>query len=310
MKRFLREILLKNWNLKATAILLTLILWMFVRGEPGPERVVAVPLEVLLPRQMEITNERPLTIDVTMRGAGFSNFQPQPTCIVDLQEASEGEHMVNLTPENVSFPQGSRVEVLHLNPARIEIKLERTLSKEVDIVVPIEGEPAKGFEIYDTSLKPERVVVSGPRSIIEPLEKISTETIPITDQKQAASFFVRLNPGDRAIRTALTNPVQVDIRIGPRRLRHTVDKVPVVVEADGYTVSPKQISIRVLAPPEAIEKLTPESFTVAIDARELESLELPSKVKPMIQLPEAFKDTVVVQSSQPSEVTVSSLKKQ
>jgi YbbR domain-containing protein len=308
MKRFLREYLLKNWNLKVTAILLTLILWLFVRGEPGPERIVAVPLEVLLPRQMEITNERPLTIDVTMRGPAFSNIQPQPTCIVDLQEASEGEHRVNLTPENVSIPQGSRIEVLHLNPARIDIKLERTLSKKVGIVVPIQGEPAQGFEIYDKSSKPNSVMASGPRSRIEPLEEISTEAISIADQKQTASFYVRLNPGDSAIRTALTNPVEVNIRVGPRRSRHTVKQVPIVLEDEAFAVSPKDISVRVLAPPEAIEKLTAETFTVTIDPKELETSEFPAELKPIIRLPEAFKDTVVIQSSQPPEVTVRRLK--
>jgi len=93
MKRFFQELLLENWSLKLTAVLLSLILWLFVRGEPGPERVVAVPLEVLLPRQMEITNQRPTSVEVTMRGAAFSNMlfsQPLPTCIIDLQDAKEG----------------------------------------------------------------------------------------------------------------------------------------------------------------------------------------------------------------------------
>jgi YbbR domain-containing protein len=208
----------------------------------------------------------------------------------------------------VSIPQGSRIEVLHLNPARIDIKLERTLSKKVGIVVPIQGEPAQGFEIYDKSSKPNSVMASGPRSRIEPLEEISTEAISIADQKQTASFYVRLNPGDSAIRTALTNPVEVNIRVGPRRSRHTVKQVPIVLEDEAFAVSPKDISVRVLAPPEAIEKLTAETFTVTIDPKELETSEFPAELKPIIRLPEAFKDTVVIQSSQPPEVTVRRLK--
>ena len=62
MKRFFKEYFLENWTLKATALLLALILWLFVRGEPGAERVVAIPLEVRISHQMEITNERPATI--------------------------------------------------------------------------------------------------------------------------------------------------------------------------------------------------------------------------------------------------------
>ena len=304
MNRFLREYILKNWSLKVTAILLTLILWLFVHGEPGPEREVAVPLEVLVPRQMEITNERPSTINVTMRGS----IQPLPTCIVDLQEASEGEHTVVLTPDNVRIPQGSRIQVLHLNPAQFEIKLEQTLSKEVDIVVPIQGELPKGFEVYRKSSQPDRMIVRGPRSQIESLEEISTEAISIADLKQTTSFFVRLSLGDRPIRPASTDPIQMDIRVGPRRSRHTVKQVPIIFEEDIYALSPKEISVRVLAPPEVIEDLTPEIFTIALDPEDLETLELPAKVTPIVELPDTFTDTVDIEGSQPSEVTISRLK--
>jgi hypothetical protein len=303
MKRFLREVLLKNWNLKLTAILLTLILWLFVKGELGAEKVVALPLEVLVPRQMEITNDPPATIVVTMRGS----IQPLPTCIVNLQEASEGEHTVMLTPQNVREPQGSRIEVLHLNPAQIVIKLEQTLSKEVDIIVPIQGELPKGFEIYRKSSQPDRMTVSGPRSQMESLEEISTEAISIADLKQTTSFFVRLSLGDRPIRPASTDPIQMDIRVGPRRSRHAVKQVPIIFEEDVYAVSPKAISVRVLAPPEVIKDLAPEIFTVAIDPEDLETLELPAKVTPIIELPDTYADTVDIEGSQPSEVTVSRL---
>jgi len=303
MKRFLREVILKNWHLKATAILLTLILWLFVHGEPGTERVVAVPLEVLIPKQMEITSERPATIDVTMRG----NIQPLPTCIVDLQEASEGEHTVILNPDNVRIPQGSRIQVLHLNPAQIAIKLEQTLSKQVDIVVPIQGEVPKGFEIYRKSSQPEKMVISGPRSQIESLEELSTEAISIAGLKQTTSFFVRLSLGNRPIRPASTDPVQMDIRVGPRRSRHAVKQIPIIFEESIYAVSPKAVSVRVLAPPEVIEDLIPEIFTVTIDPEVLKTLKLPAKVAPIIGLPDSYADRVDIEGSQPSEVTVSRL---
>jgi YbbR domain-containing protein len=157
MKRLIQEYLLENWSLKLTAILLSLILWLFVRGEPGPERVVAVPLEVQVPRHMEIINERPTSIEVTMRGAAFSNMwfsQPLPTCIIDLQGSQEGEHTINLTPDNVKIPKGSGIEILQVNPARVTLVLEKTISKEVPLSVPVRGEPARGFEIYGRSSKP------------------------------------------------------------------------------------------------------------------------------------------------------------
>jgi YbbR domain-containing protein len=311
MKRFIKEYLLENWSLKATALLLSLILWMFVRGEPGPERVVAVPLEVQLPPLMVITNTRPTTVEITMRGAAFSNIlfsNPLPTCIVDLQGAGEGEHIITLTPENVKIPKGSGIEVLQVNPARVTVVLEKTISKEVDIVVPIQGEPGQGFEIYKKSWKPEKVLVSGPRSHIESVNSVSTDAVSIANQKQSARFFVRLNPSDNMVRAALANPVQVDIQVGPRRKLRTFSRVPVATDDDSYTTVPKHISIQVLAPPEMIKDLTSTDISATVDVKNLDLSKLPAKVKPTVQLPSNLNDTVVIRDVQPSEVAVRKVK--
>jgi YbbR domain-containing protein len=219
MKRFIREYILENWNLKVTALLLALILWLFVRGEPGPERVVTIPLEVQVPSQMEIVNDRLTTIEVTMRGPSLSGSwfnPPLPTCVVNLEKAQEGEHVVQLTPDNVRVPKGSGIEILQLNPTRVELELERTISKEVPIIVPIRGEPPRGFEVLGISQNPTNVIITGARSRIEPITEVSTEPISLNELKQSARFFVTLKLKNNAIRTSWVSPVQVDIQIGPR----------------------------------------------------------------------------------------------
>ena len=220
MKQFIKEYLLENWSLKITALFLALILWLFVRGEPGPERVVTIPLEVQVPSQMEIVNERVATIEVTMQGASLSSKwfnQPLPTCVIDLQKAPEGEHVVRLTPDNVRIPKGSGIEILQLHPARVVLVLERTISKEVPIIVPIRGQPPHGFEIYGKSQNPTRLVITGPRARIESTTEVSTEAISLIEQRQSARFFVNLNIKNSSIRTSWVNPVQVDIQLGPHR---------------------------------------------------------------------------------------------
>lgn len=218
MKRFIREYVLENWTLKATALLLALLLWLFVRGEPGPERVVTIPLEVQLPSQMEIVNDRITTVEVTMRGANLSGKwfnTPLPTCVIDLQKAREGEHPVTLTRDNIRVPKGSGIEILQVNPARVVLVLERTVSKDVPVVVPLRGEVPQGFEILSQTQNPTRLTVTGPRSRIESIAEISTEAIELSGQKQSARFFVNLNLKNNAIRTSWVDPVQVDIDIGP-----------------------------------------------------------------------------------------------
>lgn len=307
MKRFLREYLLENWTLKATALMLSLILWLFVRGEPGPERVVAVPLEIELPRQMEIINDRPTSVEVTMRGAVFSNMwfsQPLPTCVINLQNAREGEHVIRLSPENVRTPKSAGIEILQVSPARVILVLERTVSKEVPVVVPIRGQLPQGFEIYDRYSKPATVTVSGPSSRVTPVREIPTDAVSIAGQKQSTRFFVGLNVRDNLIRTSLTTPVLVEIEIGPRRKLHTVARVPVTVTDPSFAAVPRQVSIQLLTPVDLIPDIKPADFSVIVDVNELDRSQLPAKTTPRVRILNNPFGAIVVRDVYPSEITI------
>jgi YbbR domain-containing protein len=221
MKRLIKEYLLENWMLKATAVLLSLILWLFVKGEPGQEKFVpGVPLEVRVSPNMEVTEERPAFVDVTMTVVAFSDMfleQSRPVCVVDLQGSKEGEHRITLSPKNIKIPSGSGIEVTKVSPQQGTLVLERTASKEVPIVVPVAGEPAHGYEIYGKYSTPSNLIITGPRSHIESVGQISTEKVSIAGLKQDAEFFVNLSIRDKFIRTSIATPLQIKVQIGPRR---------------------------------------------------------------------------------------------
>jgi YbbR domain-containing protein len=306
MKRF-KEILFENRSLKLMALLLALLLWLFVRAEPGPVRVVAVPLEVQLSRNMEITNERPSTVEVTMRGAAFSTMwfsQPLPTCIINLTGAAEGEHVVNLTPENIRIPKGTGIDILQVNPARVRLVLEKTITKEVPIAVPTKGEPARGYEIYGRFSKPATTLITGPRSHVDQTDEVQTEPVNINGQKQSVRSFVSLNIKDNTIRTSVSEPVQADIQIGPRRKTYTISPVPVHTDDPSFTTAPRQILLRVTAPVDMRKELAPKDFSATVAARNLDSSKLPMRVQPSIKVLGGLNGTVIIKEVEPSEVIV------
>jgi hypothetical protein len=307
MRHFVRKYLLENWTLKATAFFLALVLWLFVRGEPGPERVIAVPLEVHVPRQMEITNERPYTVEVTMRGAPLSNLwfgQSIPTCVVDLQGASEGEHVVTLTRDHIKLAKASGVEVVQVVPARVTIVLERTVSKEVPIIIPVRDDPPKGYEIYKKTAQPAMVVVSGPRSRIDPIQEILTETVSIEGQKQLARYYVRLDLKDDSIRTSVEPPVQVDVLIGPRRRLQTIAQIPITLDDAAFEISPGYLSVQVLAPPDAAEKLTPDIIQASVETKRIDVSKLPARIRPSVRLLNTLDGTTEIREIRPSEIEI------
>jgi YbbR domain-containing protein len=301
-----REILLENWTFKLTAILLATILWMVVRNDDAAERVITVPLEARIPRNMEITNERPSSVEVTVRGSTGNMWfaQPMPTCLVDLQSADEGEHTIPLTPDNIRIPRTSGIDVVLIRPARITLVLERTISTEVPVIVPIRGEPAPDFDVYGKFHAPSNVIISGPRTRVEKIKEISTDPVSIEGLKTTTRTLVNLNIKDNAIHTSQTDPVEVVVEIGVHRQPQTISNVPVTPEVAGFSVTPTKVAVQVSVPVDFKRKLVVGDFNVTVPAVAMAEEEVTAKVRPEVRFTSMLDERIVIRDTVPGEVTV------
>lgn len=301
-----KQYLLENWTLKLTAILLAFVLWLMVRGNPNAERVISVPLEVRVPRNMEITSERPATVDVTVRGA-FSNtwFAPAlPTYFIDMQSLGEGEHIVQLSPANVRFPRASGLEAMAVRPVRLKLTLERSIAKEVPVRVVTQGEPEPEFDIYEISVSPASVILSGPRSRIERTNEIRTEAIAVAGHRASMREFANLDLRDDAVHSAPPGPVEVNIELGPHRALRRVTGVRVVPDDRNATVTPQFISLQVLVPITMEKTLTAEDFAASVSISQLPPNQLSASLKPEVRLKSGDHPAVVIKAIQPAAVVV------
>jgi len=310
MKRFLHGFFLGDWPLKTASLFIALTLWLFVRGETGHERVIAVQLEVRKPQLMETISQLPASVEVTMRGSSVSNAwfsQLPPTCIVDLQNASEGEHIITLTPDNIRMSQRGGIEILRIAPARLTITLETTVSKEVPIVVPIDAGPPPGFELYNKFAQPLSVIITGARSRIVPIAEVETIPISLADQREQGRFFVNLNLHDSSIRASEENLIQVQVSVGPIRQQHTIDKIPVIVEGGDYSFTPEHVSVQILAPPEYIKNVSAEDFRAIVRSGAFDDARLPTQGKLTVEMLNGSDGTAVIRAITPPEITIKQL---
>jgi hypothetical protein len=308
MKRFLRRFFLGDWLLKAASLFIALTLWLFVRGEPGQERVISVHLEVRKPQQMEIISQLPASVEVIMRGSPSSNTwfsQLPPTCIVDLQNASEGEHIVTLTPDNIRLPQRGGIEILRVSPARLAITLETTDSREVPIVAHIGPGPPNGFELYEPPFtRPRSVVITGARSRIATITEVETMPVSLEEQRTPGRFFTNLNLLDSSIRASVENLIQVEVVIGPVRRLHTINNIPVTVEAGNYTFRPEQVSVQIFAPPEYIENVSADDFRAIVRSGAFDDTQLPAQGKLTVQMLKDSGGAAEIRAITPPEITI------
>ncbi len=302
----IRELLLENWSLKLISVLLAYILWLLVRGDPNAERVISVPLEIRVPRNMELTSERPSTVDVTVRGA-FANmgFAPVlPTYVIDLSPFDEGAHVVQLSPANVRFPRASGLEAIAVRPVRLVLKLERTIAKEVPIRVALRGAPAPGFDVYGTSISPPTVIVSGPRSSVEDIREMYTEAISITDLHQSLREFANIDIRDDSVHCSPPGPVEVNLQVGPHRRLRRITGIEVVPDVREVAVIPREVSVQVLVPDTYTKPLTAADFTATVAASEMQQGTRIAKLRVEANPKSQLDPAIEIKGVLPAEVTV------
>ncbi len=302
---FAKDVLLRNWGVKLTSVLLAFLLWLAVRGEPSAEVVVTVPLEIILPADMQITSERPSTVEVTLRGMASSMWfgQPLPSCRVDLGQAGEGEHDVPLMPADVRVSRASGLEVVSIRPARVRLTLEKTISREVPVRVN-RGEPPLDLEVYGVTVDPPVVSITGPRSHVRGIRDIPTENISLSGQRESIRTYARLEIADSALHASPPGPVQVSIQLGVRRQIRVIRGVPVVPDDSSVTVAPPRITLRVLVPISLEKTLLAADFEATVNTASLDPAQKTARVKPQVSLREAPIPGVAIVEVNPAEVTI------
>ncbi len=301
----IREILLRNWSLKLSSVLLALALWWVVRGESSAERIITVPLEIRVPRNMVIVNERPSTVEVTVRGVAGSNWfsQTAPICIIDLQGEGEGVHIVQLTEQNVRIPRTSGLEVIALRPMRLSVILERTISRDVPIRTVL-GPPPEGFDVYSTSLAYPTVLLTGPRSRVDPIKEVQTETINLTGHEAPFTALGDIDVKDPLIHISPPGPVEVKIDLGVHRRLQNIASIPVVLNTKDWIATTRFVSATVLVPVSHTPELSAKDFAATVTVGNLDATQKTAKLRPEVKLLNINDPAIVIKEIRPVEVTV------
>ncbi len=299
--RFLREILLTNWWFKLTALLLAYALWLVIRGSEG-ERVLQVPLTVKIPNNMVIVNEQPKSVEVTLEGTILPGAPADISYDVDLQSAGEGGQTIPLTVDSVRLGSASGLRAVQVSPAMLRLVLEKIVSKDVPVKVPIEGTPAPGVDLYRWACLPSHVRISGPRSRVNTVKEAETDPVSISGQSRSFQSTVNLAPLADDIHTGLAGQVKVDLELGPHRELHRI-RIPVtVLDGPNLVVSPAYVSVSVLVPMTFKGRIAANDFRATVSAPNSEPADKRMSAKPEVELIGDLEAGIVIAQINPEEV--------
>jgi YbbR domain-containing protein len=267
VEKVLRKLFVEDWSLKLLSLGITLILWLLVTGQNEPVTThVNVQLNFVRPQSLEISNDPPKIVDVTLTGSRskLDNLSVLDlVATIDLTDEQVGEHVVRLADKAmISLPHGVNVDAFL--PSAVPIRLETIIEKELPTEPKFEGKPAEGYEVYSGIPSQSTVTVRGPASHVNPLGKAPTETIWIAGQKDSfTASNVAIDLQDPKV--DLVDPaVDVQVIIGEKRVEKNFSNV-VVTGPNGSTVEPKTASVTVLGPSHVLDTLTSEQLQIVLN---------------------------------------------
>ena len=219
----------RHLGLKMVAIALATLLWLSVAGEHVVERIMRVPLEFRnIPAELEVVGDPPATVDVRLRGSSglLSRLEgSEVVAVIDLGAARPGSRLFHIRPDEVRAPYG--VEVAQVVPGTLAIALEKSASRIVPIVPPVEGEPAPGYVVGRITSDPPTVEIHGPESRVRRLAEAITEPVTVAGARERVRDVVTVGVADAALRLAQPQSATVVVEIAPAPVEREIDAVPV-----------------------------------------------------------------------------------
>jgi len=216
MRRFIKNLFLKNWGLKLFSFLLALVLWLTLipPEKTFSEKTLTVPLELHnIPSETELVEKPPSTVDVKIRAPQRIINQITPATVhvvLNLEKASVDQREYPLNKNMVSIPGGAEVKDIH--PSQVNLRLERTKEIMLEVVPNIIGELKEGLKIVKIEVIPPEVLIKGPESKVNDNDKVRTGRLDISSLTQSTELEADLILPNPDLRLA-TSQTKVKIRI-------------------------------------------------------------------------------------------------
>lgn len=299
---WVRALLFEDWSLKLLAMVITLGLWYAVTttSAPASVRLRGVQLDFILPDNIEIGNEPPEEVDVTLEGSQGKLAELNARNLVasaDLSGLKPGDRVARLSDKNVRMDLPEGVRIIEIAPRSITLHLEPVVEREVPVEARFEGEPPEGFKRLGVQVTPSSVRLRGPESHVQNVEKAFTETISLAGQRENLTLpQIAVDISDHKV-VSLDPNVFVRVVIAEEQSERRFANIPVLSNAGG-TVAPASATIVLRGPRSIVGAMRAEDLRVIVEVA------ADGSISPRLSLPPSATGRVDLVSTSPSEFTI------
>jgi YbbR domain-containing protein len=267
----------QNLLLMAVSVGLAVLLWFLVSEEERSEIILSTPLEYRgLPKGFEILSDGGLltTVNVWVRGttATIKNLQPHEVrAWVDLAGAGPGDRILELSSANVQVPYD--FAVLRISPSQIRLRIEQIVTRRVPVMPQLEGKPPDGYALVGTFVTPPEVEIVGPKSAVDAIKRVITDSIDLSTIKSEFSSKVNAGVENSAVRLGKTKEVVVSLRVSEIKDILTLRRVALSIEGSKGIVrfTPKVVRVELQAAKPLLKQVVPAELRAVLDLKGLKA---------------------------------------
>lgn len=280
-------------QLKAIALVIAVVVWFYANTQVQEEVTLRVPLTVQVPQGYRLVYQSHRKIQLRLRGPQYliqrrqdedENNSLHMSARLTEEDVEEGVTELEVVPEWLNAPTSDMVQInaVNIRPQVVRVRASRNISRTLPVEVQLSGAPHQGYQLRETVAVPTEVTVTGPAFVLEKMEAVRTEEVPLWD---ARANFRRVVPlqlrpavqvdsnAEVPIRLqAQPSEVAVHVEIGGQRVERIIPDIPV------HVLRPRTFPYQVEIPtedstvevvltglPQELEAVSPEDIVAFVD---------------------------------------------
>lgn len=264
----------ENFTTAVIAFVLTLILYSLVDQDRRDIQTVVIPIELpaLAEDQMLLSTLPEVSLTVEGRRSVLRRWTTEERPTIKITELDEGENDVVLRDADVRLPTGTSLR--SIVPATVRVVVETRQLREVSVRANLRGMPPEGYELGEVSVSPARMSVSGPRSSLEGLDSVFTQTISLEGQRESFTREVTLSLHRPFLSQVGDDAIVVSVEISVEEETRTLE--PVIIELVGAalreaTLDRTELRVRISGPRSVVEGLDASDVFAVVTPDQLDS---------------------------------------
>ncbi len=261
----------QNIFLKIISLLFAIVLWFFVVLEDKVEQdiQIAVHYQNIPKGLMLVKAPRKVLVKVVGPRSILRNLSRRPLSLsLDLKKLRAGKHLITIGAKDLSLPAG--LEVVDIEPEKIEVVLERIVTRKLPVEAVIEGSPPPGWKIAEVKVTPAKIRLCGPESLLFGLRRVKTKPININGLTGEVVKIVEVDL-PKEIKFGLPRMVKVQIKIVEKVVEREIKDLPIKVVGSEKEVKlePEKVSAILKGPERVLGPFSETKIKAIVDLTHL-----------------------------------------